>query len=101
MRLHVRPPRRIEDRRMIVLIEKIEKRVETDSQLVGWAKRSVPTIPSRVLMVGTALARLCPPYFFTIRRQCSHAARIKFSLASGVRNAECADSVTLSSFVSG
>ena len=41
-------------------------------------------------------------YFpFTIRRQCSHAARIKFSLASGVRKAECADSVTLSSFVSG
>ena len=26
---------------------------------------------------------------------------IKFSLASGVRNAECADSVTFSSFVSG
>ena len=40
-------------------------------------------------------------YPLTIRRQCSHAARIKFSLASGVRNAECADSVTLSSFVSG
>ena len=52
-------------------------------------------------MVGTALARLCPPYFFAIRRQCSHAARIRFSLASGVRNAECADSVTFSSFVSG
>ena len=40
-------------------------------------------------------------YLFTTRRQCSHAARIKFSLASGVRNAECADSVTFSSFVSG
>jgi hypothetical protein len=37
----------------------------------------------------------------TIRRQCSHAARIKFSLASGVRKAECADSVTFSSFVKG
>ena len=35
------------------------------------------------------------------RRQCPQAAAIKFSLASGVRNAECADSVTLSSFVSG
>src|ERR1044072_2845594 len=63
---------------------------------VGWAKRSVPTAPDDDCrkMVGTALARLCPPYFLTIRRQCSHAARIKFSLASGVRNAECADSVT-------
>src|SRR5688572_3060746 len=41
-------------------------------------------------------------YFpFAIRRQCAHAAAIKFSLASGVRNAECADSVTFSSFVSG
>src|SRR5207237_8350967 len=41
-------------------------------------------------------------YFpFTTLRQCSHAARIKFSLASGVRKAECADSVTFSSFVKG
>jgi hypothetical protein len=39
--------------------------------------------------------------FFAIRRQCAHAAAIRFSLASGVRNAECADSVTFSSFVSG
>ena len=31
--------------------------------------------------------------YFAIRRQCTHAAFIKFSLASGVRNAECADSV--------
>ncbi len=64
-------------------------------------KRSVPTIANGVLMVGMALACLCPPYFFAIRRQCSQAARIKFSLASGVRNAECADSVTFSSVVSG
>ena len=40
-------------------------------------------------------------YLFAIRLQCSHAAAIKFSLASGVRNAECADSVTLGSFVNG
>ena len=38
---------------------------------------------------------------FAIRRQCSHAAPIRFSLASGVRNAECADSVTFGNFVSG
>jgi hypothetical protein len=38
---------------------------------------------------------------FTILRQCCHAASIRFSLASGVRNAECADSVTLGNFVSG
>jgi len=36
----------------------------------------------------------------TIRRQCSHAARINL-VASGVRNAECADSVTFGSLVSG
>ena len=40
-------------------------------------------------------------YPFAILRQCTHAADIKFSLASGVRNAECADSVTLGIFVSG
>jgi len=40
-------------------------------------------------------------YPFTILPQCSHAAPIRFSLASGVRNAECADSVTFGSFVSG
>ena len=41
-------------------------------------------------------------YFaLAILRQCSHAAAIKFSLASGVRNAECADSVTFDIFVSG
>jgi hypothetical protein len=38
---------------------------------------------------------------FAIRRQCSHAAPIRFSLASGVRNAECADSVTFGSLVRG
>ena len=38
---------------------------------------------------------------FTILRQCSHAAPIRFSLASGVRKAECADSVTFGSLVSG
>src|ERR1700687_2092965 len=38
---------------------------------------------------------------FTILRQCSHAASIRFSLASGVRNAECADSVTFGSLVRG
>jgi len=36
-----------------------------------------------------------------ILRQCSNAAPIRFSLASGVRNAEWADSVTLGNFVSG
>ncbi len=39
--------------------------------------------------------------YFTILRQCSQAARIRFSLASGVRKAECADSVTLGNLVSG
>ena len=39
-------------------------------------------------------------YPFAIRRQCTQAAFIKFSLASGVRNAECADSVTLDNLVS-
>jgi hypothetical protein len=29
---------------------------------VGWAKHSVPTILSAARMVGTAQARLCPPY---------------------------------------
>ena len=38
-------------------------------------------------------------YALAIRRQCSHAAWIRFSLAWGVRNAECADSVTLGIFV--
>ena len=40
-------------------------------------------------------------FFFAILRQCSHAALIRLTLASGVRNAECADSVTFGSFVSG
>ena len=31
-------------------------------RLVGWAKRSVPTITSTPGMVGTAQVRLCPPY---------------------------------------
>src|SRR5260221_2751263 len=36
---------------------------------VGWAKRSVPTIShSRKSMVGTARARLCPPYDSFARR---------------------------------
>src|SRR5690349_23356513 len=31
--------------------------------LVGWAKRSVPTVsPIGRMVVGTAHARLCPPY---------------------------------------
>jgi hypothetical protein len=32
--------------------------------IVGWAKRSVPTIQDDAVAttVGTALARLCPPY---------------------------------------
>ncbi len=38
---------------------------------------------------------------FAILRQCSQAAWIRFSLASGVRNAEWADSVTFGSLVSG
>src|SRR5882672_7762680 len=34
------------------------------TQFVGWAKRSVPTFRDNALreMVGTAQARLCPPY---------------------------------------
>jgi len=40
-------------------------------------------------------------YVLAIRRQCSHAAAIRFSLASGVRKAECADKVTFGSLVSG
>src|SRR5207237_10488967 len=39
-------------------------------------------------------------YPFTTRRQCSHAARIKFSLASGVLKLEWADRVTLEGSVS-
>src|SRR4030095_13388269 len=31
-------------------------------EFAGWAKRSVPTLPVGGKMVGTALARLCPPY---------------------------------------
>src|SRR6266436_3074704 len=72
--------------------------------------KTVTPHPSR-----TRFARACHPlpqgergrkdgrfYFpFTILRQCCHAASIRFSLASGVRNAECADSVTLGSFVRG
>jgi hypothetical protein len=46
-------------------------------------------------------ARRKGAYPFAIRLQCSHAAPIKFSLASGVRNAECADSVTCGSLVRG
>jgi hypothetical protein len=38
---------------------------------------------------------------FAILRQCCHAASIRFSVASGVRNAEWADSVTFGSFVKG
>src|SRR5262249_49939647 len=30
--------------------------------VVGWAKRSVPTFASTPVTVGTARARLCPPY---------------------------------------
>ena len=48
-----------------------------------------------------AIVGHCCSYPLTIRRQCSHAAPIRFSLASGVRNAECADSVTLGIFVNG
>jgi hypothetical protein len=35
-----------------------------NNQIVGWAKRSVPTIPHGELgeMVGTSLTLLCPPY---------------------------------------
>jgi hypothetical protein len=41
------------------------------------------------------------PYLpFAILLQCCSAASIRFSLASGVRNAECADSVTFGNFVS-
>src|SRR2546422_5048416 len=58
-------------------------------------RRFAPPSPTR------GEGRAAPIYFFTIRRQCSHAARIKFSLASGVRKAEWADSVTFGSFVSG
>jgi hypothetical protein len=40
-------------------------------------------------------------YFLAaILRQCSHAAWIRFSFASGVRNAECAESVTFGNLVS-
>jgi hypothetical protein len=34
---------------------------------VGRAKRSVPTIANSGAMVGTAQARLCPPYKFLLR----------------------------------
>src|SRR5262245_48092652 len=37
---------------------------EVMTKSVGWAKRSVPTFASTNLKVGTALARLCPPYAF-------------------------------------
>ena len=50
------------------------------------------------LTLRSAGTRESCAYLFAIRRQCSHAAAIRFSLASGVRNAECADSVTLSQF---
>src|SRR5690349_703041 len=36
-------------------------------RIVGWAKRSVPTVPpQRGWMVGTAQGRLCPPYGATM-----------------------------------
>src|SRR5207249_4948071 len=63
-------------------------------QLVTWSRKH----PQGEKDKGAKLYLYFP---FTIRRQCSHAARIKFSLASGVRKAECADSVTFSSFVKG
>src|SRR5262249_37135547 len=34
--------------------------------VVGWAKRSVPTLASVPPEVGKALARLCPPYEITL-----------------------------------
>src|SRR5450432_4116553 len=41
----------------------VERAAESGSHRVGWAKRSVPTILLRdKVMVGTAQARLCPPY---------------------------------------
>src|SRR5260370_19536996 len=57
-------------------------------------------------MVGTAQTAPLPTlrlnYFpFTILRQCCHAASIRFSLASGVRNPECADSATLGTLARG
>src|SRR5580698_4121936 len=38
-------------------------------ELVGWAKRSVPTIFGLPLMVGAAQARLCPPYRLNLHRR--------------------------------
>ncbi|MGY3364689.1 hypothetical protein ACVWZL_001814 [Bradyrhizobium sp. GM2.4] len=55
----------------------------------------------RLCLDGAIVGHCWCSYPFTIRRQCSHAAPIRFSLASGVRNAECADNVTFGSFVSG
>jgi len=76
------------------------------SDCVGWAKarkRRAHHLTANATPDG-GHAALSPPYDLydlTIRRQCSHAAWIKFSLASGVRKAECADRVTLESFVNG
>jgi hypothetical protein len=71
-----------------------------------WTKQSLPTAKEGDLVMARCKERLAHLtfsviYAAAILRQCSQAAWIKFSLASGVRNAECADSVTLGNFVSG
>src|SRR5213083_119651 len=42
--------------------ERLLKTAGPNRSSVGWAKQSEPTIPSNPHPVGTAQARLCPPY---------------------------------------
>ena len=61
----------------------------------------LPHAPRRVSREGSARGRARYVPSRTMRRQCSSAASIRLSLASGVRKAACGASVALGSRVSG
>src|SRR5262245_43529986 len=54
---------------------------------VGWAKRSVPTVASELSerMVGTALARLCPPYDSSTRPYVEHISILRSEIVDPAR----------------
>jgi len=66
----------------------VQRRRQVRRRLLGRSARTQPA-------AGESAARIA------IARQCASAACSRFSLASGVRNAECADNVTFGSSVSG
>jgi hypothetical protein len=55
-------------------------------EAVGWAKRSVPTFVDVLWKVGTAQARLCPPYVALPLRDLSHRLICAFSVSSTTRS---------------